>query len=217
MAAIAPSALLPAGASAVPIAGVEPGGSEERVVDALLSCIARWGLAKTTLEDVARASGLSRATVYRLFPGGKQSVVEATAMTELSRLVRAVGSELDRAADLEDCLTAAISTASRYLGSSPAFDYLHRNEPDALEAFLAFDRLDTLFHAAGELLGPSLERFLDPDTAREVGVWAARVVLSYLTTPATGLDPAEPAGARRLVSTYLLPGLGQDTTRPIHD
>ena len=33
------------------------------------SCIARWGTAKTTLDDIAREAGCSRATIYRLFPG----------------------------------------------------------------------------------------------------------------------------------------------------
>jgi hypothetical protein len=50
------------------------GPAEQRVVDALLACIARWGVSKTTVEDVAREAGISRATIYRLFPGGKDVV-----------------------------------------------------------------------------------------------------------------------------------------------
>ena len=44
-----------------------PTAGRERVLDATESCLQRFVLAKTTLEDVAKASGLSRATVYRLF------------------------------------------------------------------------------------------------------------------------------------------------------
>ena len=47
---------------------------DKRIVDATLRCVGRWGLAKTTLDDVAREAGCSRATVYRLFPGGKDSL-----------------------------------------------------------------------------------------------------------------------------------------------
>ena len=36
---------------------------EARAVAALLTCIARYGLAKTTLDDVAREAGCSRATL----------------------------------------------------------------------------------------------------------------------------------------------------------
>ena len=49
-------------------ATVEPGSPGERVVAALFDCIARWGMTKTNVEDVARAAGMSRATLYRLFP-----------------------------------------------------------------------------------------------------------------------------------------------------
>ena len=47
-----------------------------RVLDATLTCIARVGVAKTTLDDVAREAGCSRATVYRYFPG-KQPLLDA--------------------------------------------------------------------------------------------------------------------------------------------
>ncbi len=45
----------------------------ERLLQATYDCVARWGLAKTTVEDAAREAGVSRATVYRYFPGGVTS------------------------------------------------------------------------------------------------------------------------------------------------
>ena len=42
-----------------------------RVLEGAYECIARRGMAKTTVDDVAAASGISRATIYRIFPGGK--------------------------------------------------------------------------------------------------------------------------------------------------
>ena len=46
-----------------------------RILEATYACIARYGLAKTTMEDAAREAGLSRATVYRHFPGGRDELV----------------------------------------------------------------------------------------------------------------------------------------------
>jgi AcrR family transcriptional regulator len=48
--------------------------SSSHLIDATLQCIARWGVAKTGLDDVAREAGVSRATVYRAFPGGKDAL-----------------------------------------------------------------------------------------------------------------------------------------------
>ena len=41
---------------------------EKEIVEAALGCFRQFGMQKTTLQDVADAAGLSRATVYRYFP-----------------------------------------------------------------------------------------------------------------------------------------------------
>ncbi len=46
-----------------------------RVLDAALTCVGRVGLAKTTLDDVAREAGCARATVYRCFANKQQLLV----------------------------------------------------------------------------------------------------------------------------------------------
>ena len=56
---------------------------EERVADAAIRCVGRWGVAKTTLDDVAREAGCSRATVYRLFPGGKENLLDTAVRLEV--------------------------------------------------------------------------------------------------------------------------------------
>ena len=52
--------------------------TRERVLEACYACIARHGLDRTTVEDVAREAGLSRATIYRAFPGGRDDLVRET-------------------------------------------------------------------------------------------------------------------------------------------
>ena len=56
---------------------------EARAGAALLTCIARYGLAKTTLDDVAREAGCSRATLYRYFDS-KHDLVRRTTVGELA-------------------------------------------------------------------------------------------------------------------------------------
>jgi AcrR family transcriptional regulator len=45
----------------------------EAILDAALACFARYGLRRTSMEDIAREAGVSRAAVYHHF-GGKEAL-----------------------------------------------------------------------------------------------------------------------------------------------
>ena len=83
-----------------------------RVIDGALACIAGQGVAKTTLDDVARQAGCSRATVYRAFPGGKDALLRAVADTEVSRFFSALAVRMGEAGDLEDVLVVGMTAAA---------------------------------------------------------------------------------------------------------
>ncbi|MCL6451972.1 MAG: TetR/AcrR family transcriptional regulator, partial [Acetobacteraceae bacterium] len=55
----------------------------ERILEAAYVCVARFGLAKTTIEDVAKVAGVSRASVYRAFPGGRDDLLRRTVVWEM--------------------------------------------------------------------------------------------------------------------------------------
>src|SRR5437868_3976690 len=57
----------------------------ERILEATYACVARYGLAKTTVEDAAREARVSRATVYRHFPGGKEQLIGEVIAWEAQR------------------------------------------------------------------------------------------------------------------------------------
>src|SRR3954471_21263229 len=69
-----------------PMAQARPTG-RDRILEATCACVARYGLAKTTVEDAAREAGLSRATVYRYFPGGKDQLVAEVVSEKAARFL----------------------------------------------------------------------------------------------------------------------------------
>lgn len=178
-----------------------------RVVDAALRCIARCGLAKTTLDDVAREAGISRATLYRLFPGGKDAVVRAVVETGTARLFSDVGAAMGEASDVESLLVAGIVRAARHLRSHDALNSLVRHEPGTVLPHLTFGGLDRLLEAAGRVCAPFLGRWLEPEEASRAAEWAARIVVSYLICPDRDVDLTEEPDVARLVSTFVLPGI----------
>jgi AcrR family transcriptional regulator len=202
-------ATLPA---APPLSG--RGGSEDRVRAAALRCIARWGVAKTTLDDVAREASVSRATVYRLFSGGKDGLMEAVAATEVSRFFAGVGAAMAEAETLEDTLVLGMSEAGRRILHHPALRFLMAHEPEAVLPRLAFAKLDEVLDAAARLAAPHLQRHLAADDAARAAEWAARLVLSYACTPGEShVDIADEASVRRLVRSFVLPGLVPTKTK----
>ena len=57
-------------------AGGEPLETRERILTAAAAMLARFGLAKLTLEDVARAAGMTRQSIYRYFSGKDDLILE---------------------------------------------------------------------------------------------------------------------------------------------
>ena len=57
--------------------------TELRVLDAAKSCLEKWGVDKVTIDDIAASAGVSRATLYRMFPGGKDVLFDALRVREL--------------------------------------------------------------------------------------------------------------------------------------
>ena len=110
----------------------ESSPAEPDSIDAALRCIARWGVAKTTLDDVAREAGCSRATVYRVFPGGKDEPARRPPSRRGRPLLRpSARRRSTRADDLEDLLVAGITDGRpRTSRDHAALQFLLAHEPE---------------------------------------------------------------------------------------
>src|SRR3989442_7620911 len=79
----------------------------DRILDGALACVARVGVAKTTLDDVAREAGCARATVYRSFPG-RLALFRALLDREVAGLSARALAAADEAETLADAVVAVI-------------------------------------------------------------------------------------------------------------
>jgi AcrR family transcriptional regulator len=192
---------------AVPHGADDRSCSRVRLVDGALACLARQGTAKTTVDDIAREAGLSRATLYRTFPGGKEAVLAAAVETEVARFFSALAVVMGEAGDLEALLVGAMVTASQRLSAHRVLRYLFDHEPGVILPQLAFAGMDRVLEVISDFAAPFFARWLDHDEATRAAEWTARIVVSYLCSPDPGVDLADPADARRLARSYVLPGV----------
>jgi AcrR family transcriptional regulator len=180
---------------------------DDVLVGAALRCIARWGVAKTTLDDVAREAGCSRATVYRVFPGGKDALGRSIVTTELARAAGVIGDRLASATDLADLITGGIAAAGRVFLCHPALRFVADHEPELLLPQLAFGRMDRVLAAVSDFVAPYLAPFVSPAAAGRAAEWTARIFFSYALNPTPEVDLTDEASVRPLVERFVIPGL----------
>jgi AcrR family transcriptional regulator len=80
---------------------------EEAILEAAESCFERFGIAKTTMDDVARVAEISRATVYRYF-ADRESLILASIRRRARMNLEPARAFIARFPDIADKLTEGI-------------------------------------------------------------------------------------------------------------
>jgi len=194
----------------------ESGDTRERLLDAALTCIDRWGLAKTSLEDIANEAGLSRATVYRCFPGGRDQVISETITWEVARFFARLGEQIAEQPDIESKLEHALVFGHRAIVEHRLLQQVLTSEPE--EFLRELSETTPLVHdvvvayLADLLRHEQMRDGVDPAPAAD---YLARLFFSYLGSQGQW-DLTDPIQARHLVRTQFLPGIvdpGSDADR----
>lgn len=179
----------------------------ERLLEAAYACVARYGIAKTTMDDVAREAKVSRATVYRHFAGGKDQLVREVVAWESARFFLRLGEAVGDATDLAELLEEALLFARKAIEEHTVLQKILQTEPGLLLPMLTgqSDRLLFLISAfltprvASSSLRPGVE-------VADAAAYLARMVLSLIASPGRW-DLADRAQVRELVRTELMAGL----------
>jgi AcrR family transcriptional regulator len=123
------------------------GARRERVLAVALEAFGRYGFRKTSMEDVARAAGISRQGLYLQF-ASKEALFRAAVRQELDAALAEASRSLDAdGAGLSQRVVRALDAwLGRYVGSMLASDIANMLEDPAAElgdvvevAIVAFD------------------------------------------------------------------------------
>lgn len=179
----------------------------ERVLEATYACVARYGLGKTTVEDVAREAGLSRATVYRTFPGGREQLQREVIVWEVGRFFGRLAEAVAGAPDFSSLVEEALLFAHRAVEEHEVLQKILQTEPGRLLPQLTVESQRIVAFIAAFLL-PYLEReTLVPGVeAGAAAEYVARMLLSFIGAQGRW-DLSDREQVRALVRTELLAGV----------
>ena len=170
--------------------------TERRILDAAKSCCERWGFAKVTIEDIALESGVSRATLYRLFPGGKDVLFDALRVRELEEFFALLASQVETTDNLEDLLVATVVAATRELQADKHLALMMASEPGEALSQLTVAGLPRIIRMATVTLTPLVGSYVPPKTATRLIDVLARLTISYFLAPSDDVDLGDETSAR---------------------
>ena len=177
---------------------------EARILAAAMVCLERFGVAKTTLDDIAGEADCSRATVYRYF-ANRAAVVHASVAVEINRVTDAIIASATGAESLEDAVTAMFVCAARAIVTHTALQRALDLEPEVVLPGLSFEGGDRMFADAAVRFAPVFARFVPEDRATRAAEWSTRVLLAYLHPDRAPFSMTDEAAARALVRRHIVP------------
>ena len=183
------------------------GRGRERILEATYACVARYGLGKTTVEDAAREAGVSRATVYRHFPGGKDQLVAEVISWEATRFFVRLAVAIEGAESFPALLEHALLFAHRAIEEHQVLQKILETEPERLLPTLTVESWRLRQFIVDFLLPHIPADGLQPGVTREQAAdYVARMLLSFTSAPGRW-DLTDAVQVRELVQTELLAGV----------
>jgi AcrR family transcriptional regulator len=176
-----------------------PATQERRILDAAKSCCERWGFAKVTIDDIAAESGVSRATLYRLFPGGKDVLFDALRVRELEEFFALLASQVETTDNLDDLLVATVVAATRELRADQHLALMMASEPGEALSQLTVAGLPRIIRMATVTLTPLVASYVPPQTATRLIDVLARLTISYFLAPSDDVDLGDEHSARNFL------------------
>ncbi|MDA8274010.1 MAG: TetR/AcrR family transcriptional regulator [Actinomycetota bacterium] len=180
-----------------------------RLVNAAEECFRRYGVAKTTVDDVAAAAKVSRATVYRYF-GDRDKLVLGVVLRDARRFLNRLGTAIERQDTFERAVVQGVLSTVDAARADESLGLLFAPDTIGITTSIV-GASEALFDLASDFMRPLLRDAQRQGLMRtdvqldEAAEWILRTIISLLTVE--GPRRRSPAQQRRFVSTFLVSAL----------
>ncbi|NNN21358.1 MAG: TetR/AcrR family transcriptional regulator [Acidimicrobiales bacterium] len=185
-----------------------PSSARDKMLEATYGCMARTGISKLTLEDAAKEAGVSRATLYRYFPGGRDQLIADVIAWAAFRWIEGLAAAVEGVRDFEELAVTAVMFAHESLQKHEVLQMVLKDEPEIVLPLLTVEatRIVAFVHIyiVTRLFGRTLPENLDTDNFAE---YTARMMLSLIASPGRW-DLTDKEQVRMLVRAELIAVLG---------
>jgi len=175
----------------------------DAILDATKVAIERWGVERLTINDVCEAAKVSRATLYRAFPGGKEVLLEALRVRELELFFTTLRAHAEGESTLEDTIVRCMVVATSELRNDQHLALMLAAEPGEVATQLTVQGVPRIVRVATAYLTPLLEPYLSRKEAADVVEVLARMVISYFLAPSSRFDFTNEHQARAFVRAHV--------------
>ncbi|SHT88444.1 TetR family transcriptional regulator [Mycobacteroides abscessus subsp. abscessus] len=190
----------------------DPDEITTRILRAALEQAELLGMRRSTMEDVAKRSGVGRATLYRRFPT-KAALNDAIVLSEVRRFLEGSAQARAQGTTFEDRMVYDTVFTVTFIREHALLKKLLRTEPEAILPSLTVDAGAIIDFATDytvalfrrELYGTKAITAAQERHLRTAAELQTRLTLSFIVTPHTGIKLASLDDTRAYVRRYLMP------------
>jgi AcrR family transcriptional regulator len=149
---------------------------EFAILDSARACVDAKGFDEVTIDDVCEHAGVSRATLYRVFPGGRDVLFEAL------RCVVVATTELKH----DEQLAVMLATS-----------------PGETLGDLTVNGMSRIVRVATDFFVPLVKEFVSEDEARVIVELMVRLVISFFLAPSPTFDCTNEHQVQSFIRAYV--------------
>lgn len=179
-------------------------GLNDAILDATKQAIERWGVERLTINDVCEAAKVSRATLYRAFPGGKEVLLEALRIREAETFFTTLRAHAEGEHTLEDTIVRCMMVATTELRSDRNIALMLAAEPNEVLSQFTVQGVPRIVRVATIFLTPLLEPYLPRREAAQLVEVLSRMVISFFLAPSSHYDFTKDSDARAFVRSHVI-------------